>query len=131
MSANLIEAIQKKLDKLAEAAPKSKIVIVCNEDTEGKMSYLLAYAKELGLEVSVEKEESLPEALQKAAEAHTVTFDIREAIETFEREVNAKRFEIIKSLEDSCCKPLYDEHKSKQREHMKQMQRYQNKHWKK
>ena len=129
MSANLIESIQKKLDKLAEAAPKSKIVIVCNEDTEGKMSYLLAYAKELGLEVSVEKEESLPEALQKAAEAHTVTFDIREAIETFEREVNAKRFEI--KLEDSCCKIEYDEHKSKQREHMKQMQRYQNKHWKK
>jgi hypothetical protein len=131
MSANLIEAIQEKLNKLAEAAPKTKVVIISDEKQKEKIDEIIAYAKELGLEVSVKTKDVISDALQKTAEVFSVSFDIREAEKIFEREINSKRFEMKPIPMMEAPKRILDRKKSMHREHMKQMRRYQNKHWKK
>lgn len=131
MSADLLVAIKDKFDKIAEDNPRSKVTIFFDGKMQAQIDAVMTYAKKLGLEVMIEKKENISEALEEAAKAHTVTFDIREAEDIFEREICFERLE-IKPLQESCWH-VFDEQKakSKQREHMKQMQRYQNKHWRK
>ena len=129
MSANFLEAIKDKLSKLAKAAPNlGKITIICDGEITEQVDAIVTFAQELGIEVSVEPRENIAEALEKAAELHTISFDISEKL--FESDINTKRYEIKPVVMES-PKRIFDEQKNKQREHMKQMQRYQNKHWKK
>lgn len=133
MSANFSEAIKEKLTKLAESAPKSKITIICEGEVQAQIDAVVSFAQELGLEVSVEKRNSIVEALEKTEKAFADSFQIvatEEMVERFEREVNALRIE-PKPIVMESSKQFLDKKKSMRREHMKQMQRYQNKHWKK
>lgn len=135
MSANLTDAIQEKLTKLAKAAPNlGKIIIIGDGKAKEQIDAIVTFAQGLGIEVSVEPRENIAEALEKAAELHSISFEIselgEEAAKLFESDINAKRYEIKPVVMES-SKRIFDEQKNKQREHMKQMQRYQNKHWKK
>lgn len=133
MGANLTDAILAKMTKLAEAAPKSKVMIVFDDAKQEQVDAIVAYAQELGLEVSVEKRNSIVEALEKTEKAFADSFQIvatEEMVEWFEREVNALRI-VPKPIAMESSKQFLDKKKSMRREHMKQMRRYQNKHWKK
>lgn len=126
MGANLIDAIQERLTKLAEAAPKSKIIIIYEGKVQAQIDAVVSFAQELGLEVSVEKREGVEKVFSSSVEVVTD----EKLIEWFEREVNALRIE-PKPIVMESSKQFLDKKKSMHREHMKQMQRYQNKHWKK
>lgn len=135
MSANLTDAIQEKLAKLAKAAPNlGKITIICDGEITEQVDAIVTFAQGLGIEVSVEPRESVAEALQKAAECYTVSFDIRDTKdaleEQLEKEINSKKF-LIKPIVFEDPKHSRREEKAIHREHMKQMQRYQNRHWRK
>lgn len=132
MSANLTDAIKEKLAKLAEAAPKSKITIVYEDEIQAQIDAVVSFAQELGLEVSVEKRNSIAEALEKTEKAFADSFQIiatEEMVDWFEKEVNALRI-VQKPIVMESSKQFLDKEKSMHREHMKQMRRYQNKHWK-
>lgn len=126
MGANLTDAIQERLTKLAEAAPKSKITIICEGEVQAQIDAIVSFAQELGLEVSVEKREGVEKVFSSSVEVVTD----EKLIEWFEREVNALRIE-PKPIVMESSKQFLDKKKSMHREHMKQMRRYQNKHWKK
>lgn len=135
MSANFSEAIKEKLTKLAESAPNlGKIIIIGDGKAKEQIDAIVTFVQGLGIEVSVEPRESVAEAIEKAAELHSISFEIselgEEAAKLFESDINAKRYE-IKPVVIESSKRIFDEQKNKQREHMKQMQRYQNKHWRK
>lgn len=135
MSGNLVDKIREKLDILAESAPKSKVMIVFDDAKQEQVDAIVAYAQEIGLEVSFEKKESIAESLKKAADVYPVNFVVKEAIDRFELEINAKRYE--SAISDSSkpfiesIKNFHDAEKTMRREQMKQMKYYQNKHWKK
>ncbi len=135
MSASLTDAIKEKLTKIADSAPNlGKIVIVGDGEVKEQIDAIVTFAQGLGIEVSVEPRESVAEAIEKAAELHSISFEISElgedAAKLFESDINTKGFEIQPVIMES-SKRIFDEQKNKQREHMKQMQRYQNKHWRK
>jgi len=133
MGANLTDAILVKLTKLAEAAPKSKITIIYEGEVQAQIDAIVSFAQELGLEVSVEKRNGIVEALEKTEKAFSDSFQIvatEEMVERFEREVNALRI-VPKPIVMESSKQFLDKKKSMHREHMKQMRRYQNKHWRK
>jgi hypothetical protein len=136
MGANLTDAIQKKLTKLAESAPNlGKIIIIGDDKAKEQIDAIVTFAQGLGIEVSVEPRENIAEALEKAAELHSISFEINEvclgeeAVKLFEREVNALRI-VPKPIVMESSKQFLDKGRSMHREHMKQMRRYQNKHWK-
>lgn len=138
MSANLTDAIQEKLAKLAKAAPNlGKIVIIGDGKAKEQIDAIVTFAQGLGIEVSVEPRENIAEALEKAAELHSISFEINEvclgeeAAKLFESDINAKRYELKPVVLENPKSYLKEKERTMHREQMKQMQRYQNKHWKK